>query len=261
MSTHVEPLDLAIGGRQLRGTRYVPSGGGPFPTAVLHHGFGGQRTEASRSFVQLARALTIHGMIVVAADRAGHGESDGDFADTTVTQDVADSIEVLDHVAAANDVDATNLHLVGTSLGAVVASIVAVESAHAVRSLTMWSPAALFVDEIRGGHLQGRSIAEVDEQGYFDFRGLRVGRSFFEDATSFDVYGRARGFSGAVRVLHGSRDFIPARYAEAYRSVYGSAMSYTLVSGADHCWESVPARDSVIELTVSFIVEQANKTR
>ena len=254
MSIRIEPLDLAARGRRLRGTRYVPPGAGPFPTAVLHHGFGGQRTEAARSFVQLARALADHGIAVVAVDRAGHGESDGDFADTTVSGDVVDSLEVLSMIANSDGVDPTNIHLVGTSLGAVIASIVAAESEHRIRSLTMWSPAALFVDEIRSGYLQGRSIDVVDDDGNFDFRGLRVGRGFFDDARGFDVYGRANGFTGPVRVLHGDCDFIPARYAENYRSVYGAAMSYTLVPGADHCWESVAARDFVIDESVGFVV-------
>jgi pimeloyl-ACP methyl ester carboxylesterase len=255
----IEPIEFTIRGHQLRGTRYLSAAIGRAPVAVLHHGFGGNRAEASRSFVQLARRLVASGVAAVAMDRAGHGESDGEFADTTVSNDVADCIEILDLVAADPRVDPTNLHLIGISLGAVVASIVAAESEHSVRSLTMWSPAALFVDEIRGGHLQGRPVDELDHDGFFDFRGLRLGPGFFEDARQFDVYGRARGFAGPVRVLHGDEDFIPARYAEAYAGVYGDRLHYTLVPGADHCWESIPARDFVIRETVEFIVEAATR--
>jgi pimeloyl-ACP methyl ester carboxylesterase len=105
MSMRIEPLELTVRGRRLRGTRYLPHTDRPFPTAVLHHGFGGQRTEASRGFVQLARSLMAHDVAVVAVDRAGHGESDGDFADTSVSGDVADSLDVLSMIAASNDID------------------------------------------------------------------------------------------------------------------------------------------------------------
>jgi pimeloyl-ACP methyl ester carboxylesterase len=253
MPSRVEAFAVTVRDLVLRGSHYVPEGTAPFPTAVLYHGFGGQRTEASRVFVQLARALLDSAIAVVAIDRAGHGESDGDFADTSVSVDIADALATLDAITVHVDVDPLDLHLIGISLGAVVASVVAAECRHAIRSVTMWSPAALFVDEIQGGHLQGRPIAEVDRQGYFDFRGMRLGQSFFEDARRFDVYGRARGFGGPVRVLHGDRDFIPASYAEAYANVYGAQMNYTLVTGGDHCWESVPARDLVITETVSFV--------
>lgn len=253
MHTHVEPVQVTVDGLTLRGTLTTPSGDRPSAVVVLHHGFGGQRTEAARSFVQLTRALVDRGIATAAFDRAGHGESDGAFADTTVSRDVAHMIAALESIVGHPRVDAADVHLMGTSLGAVVASVVAAECGRPIRSLTMWSPAALFVDEITGGHLQGVPIDVLTDDGFFDFRGMRLATTFFDDARDFDVYGRAAGYDGPVRVLHGDRDFIPASYAEAYADVYGDAVQYTLVAGADHCWESVPARDTVIGATTEFI--------
>lgn len=254
----VVPLAEMIDGRVLRGAAYVPDGGGSHPTAVLHHGFGGQRTEATRLFVQLARALCAERVAVIAFDRFGHGESDGEFADTTVSRDVVDALVALERVADNDAVDRDDIHLVGLSMGAVIASIVAAESGVPVRSLTMWSVAAVFVDEVREGSLQGRPTADVDDRGYFDFRGLRVGKAFFDDAVGFDVYGRAVGYGGPVRLLHGGRDFIPAKYAEQYADVYGPDLAYTLVPDADHCWESVPARELLLRETVDFITSHTS---
>lgn len=250
----VRHLEWDISGRTLRGTAYVPgSEPGTRPTAVLHHGFSGHRIEATRAFVQLSRALTAEGVAVVAFDRAGHGESDGDFFDTTASGDVTDSLQLLEHIAGLGFVDPADLHLLGLSLGGVIASVVAVETDLTIRSLTLWSVAAVFADEIRSGQWHGQSIEGVSSDGYFDLRGMRLGPRFFEDARTFDVYGRARGYDGPVRVLHGDRDFIPHSYAEAYSEVYGDAMDYTLVPDADHTWESVPARDFVISESVRFI--------
>lgn len=250
----VRPLEFATGGVTLRGTAYVPgSRTGARPTAVLHHGFSGHRIEATRAFVQLARSLAAEGIAVVAFDRAGHGESDGDFYDTTVSGDVSNALELLEHIAALDFVDEGDLHLMGFSMGGVIASVVAAETDKAIRSVTLWSVAAVFAEEIRKGLLHGQSIEDVSTQGYFDLRGMRLGPRFFADAESFDVYGRARGYRGPVRVLHGGRDFIPHSYAEAYSRVYGDAMDYTLVPEADHTWESVPARDYVIAESVKFI--------
>jgi pimeloyl-ACP methyl ester carboxylesterase len=260
MKVSLRHVEAAVGDRVLRGTAYVPLlGAGRCPTAVLHHGFGGQRTEASRLFVTLARELSAGSVATVAFDRAGHGESDGEFEETTVSEDVADSLELLDRIVGWDFVDGEDVHLVGISMGAVIASVVAAESEVPVRSLTLWSVAAMFVDELRAGLLQGRRIAELDERGYFDFRGMRVGRAFFDDAVTFDVYGRAVGYDGPVRVLHGGRDFIPAHYAERYAEVYGSALDFTLVPDGDHCWETVTTRDFVLRETVRFII--ANSAR
>jgi pimeloyl-ACP methyl ester carboxylesterase len=190
-------------------------------------------------------------------DRAGHGESDGDFYDTTVSGDIADSLQLLERIVSFDFVDGDDLHLLGLSVGGVIATVVAAVTAQRIRSLTLWSVAAVFADEIRAGKLQGESTESVASQGYFDFHGQRLGARFFDDAKGFDVYGRARGYQGPVRVLHGDLDFIPHSSAEAYATVYGGAMEYTLVSGADHLWETVPMRDHVIAESVAFIRSHA----
>lgn len=254
---NLTPLAFEVGPHVLRGSLYLPDGiAGPRPTAVLHHGFGGSRTEAG-SFVDLARALNARGVAVVAMDRAGQGESDGDFADISVERDVHDSIELLDRIAALDVVDAHDLHLVGLSMGAVVASLVAAQRPQAVRSLTFWSVAAVFVDEITAGRLQGQPTDVVERVGWFDFYGRRIGPALFAEAPGFDVYGRARGYAGPVRVLHGDADFVPVRYAEAYGDVYGDAMELTVVPGADHGWSTVPTRDLVIRETVEMVCRHA----
>ena len=250
--TSILPFLATAEGLSLRGTQYVPAR--PGPTAVLLHGFGAVRTEYSAVFAALARRLVAAGIGVIAYDRAGHGESDGDFFETSVSRDVRHAHEVLAAVAALDGVDADDLHLVGMSLGAVIASVVAAESALPIRSLTMWSTAAVFADEIRGGTLQGKSLAGLESVGYFDFLGMRLGPAMLEDAMSFDVYGRASGYTGPVRLLHGADDFVPVSYAERYLRVYGDRGELIVVDGADHGWAQLPQRDTVLDRTVEFVV-------
>lgn len=254
--TVIRPFQTTVDGLCLRGTQYAPSPE-PGPTAVLFHGFGNSRVESTCLFVALARELAAHGIGVIAYDRAGHGESDGEFFDTSVSLDVRQAHHVVAAVADLDAVDADNLHLVGMSLGSVIASTVAAESSIPVRSVTMWSTAAMFADEIRSGFLQGQSLERLDSEGYFDFLGMRMGPAVRDDAVSFDVYGRASGYSGLVRLLHGTADFIPLSYAERYLQVYGDRADLIVVEGADHGWAQVPQRDLVISHTVDFISQHA----
>jgi hypothetical protein len=115
----------------------------------------------------------------------------------------------------------------------------------------------MFADEIRSGFLQGQSLERLDSEGYFDFLGMRMGPAVRDDAASFDVYGRASGYSGLVRLLHGTADFIPLSYAERYLQVYGDRADLIVVEGADHGWAQVPQRDLVISHTVDFISQHA----
>ncbi|MFT2752547.1 alpha/beta hydrolase family protein [Clavibacter sp. Sh2088] len=263
----IRPFDARVRGLVLRGSQHLPEATGPRPTAVLMHGFGGSRVETTGVFVALARRLAAAGIGVVAYDRAGHGESDGEFLDTTVTGDAADARLVLDAVRALPEVDAADLHLVGMSLGAVIASVVAAEEGAAgegaagegagsgIRSLAMWSTAAVFVDDIRAGTIQGRSLAPLDAVGWFDFAGQRMGPAMRDDALAFDPYARAAGYRGPALLLHGTDDFVPVDYARRYTApdVLGDRAELRVVEGADHGWAQLPQRDEVIERTVAFV--------
>lgn len=250
---------------RLRGTHYLPDPADDVPTAlptvVLLHGFGGSRVETTGVFVQLARALVAAGLGVLAFDRAGHGESDGEFYDTTASGDIADTAAVLAALRESPHVDATNISLVGMSLGSVIAAAVAAEDT-GIRSLTMWSTAAVFVDDIRSGQIQGRSLAALDgPAGYFDFLGMRMGPAMRDDALAFDPYKRAAGYLGPALLLHGTDDFVPVSYAERYADahVFGERAEVIIVDGADHGWAQLPQRDELIARTVSFIRSHAER--
>lgn len=256
----VIPFQARAEGIRLHGAQYLPAGAGPFPTAILFHGFGASHVEFSSLFVALARRLAAAGIASIAYDRAGHGESDGDFYDTSASMDARHAHEVLAMIAGLETVDAEDLHFVGMSLGSVIASVVAAETALPLRSLTMWSTAAVFVDEIRGGTLQGRSLDTLDSEGYFDFLGMRLGPAMRDDAKTFDVYGRAAGYAGPVQLLHGTDDFVPVPYAERYLEVYGDRAELVVVEGADHGWAQVPQRDILLSRTVAFIESNIHGT-
>jgi len=255
-----KPFEAEFDGVVLRGTLYLPAGRrGLLPAAILVHGFGSNRME-SGIFVRLGRALADRGIIAVAFDRTGHGESDGSFTDLSFDRDVADVLHVHDAVGALDTVDPGNLHLVGMSMGAVVATVAAAARPDRCRSLTLISTAASFADEIRGGTLQGHPVDVLTADGYFDFLGARLGTDFLQAAPGIDVYGRARGFAGPVRMLHGTADFIPVAYAERYRQVYGDKLDITIVPEADHGWTSVRLRDLIVSETVTFIGALANRS-
>jgi pimeloyl-ACP methyl ester carboxylesterase len=254
----IRPFEARVRGLALRGSQHLADAPGPRPTAVLMHGFGGSRVETTGVFVTLARRLAAAGIGVVAYDRAGHGESDGEFLDTTVTGDVADARRVLEVVRELPEADPDDVHLVGMSLGAVVASVVAAEEGTAgtgIRSLTMWSTAAVFVDDIRAGTIQGRSLASLDADGWFDFAGMRMGPAMRDDALGFDPYARAAGYRGPALLLHGTDDFVPVDYARRYLApaALGDRAELVVVDGADHGWAQLPQRDEVIERTVGFV--------
>jgi pimeloyl-ACP methyl ester carboxylesterase len=223
---------------------------------VFVHGFSSNRLELP-DFVRMSRLLEDNGIASVRVDLSGHGESDGDFFDVTVSGEIGQTRSVVRAVRAMDFADPDRVGLVGMSLGGVVAGVVAAEEP-GIRALCLWSPAAVAPFEIGGGYLKGRGLAaEIDEKGYFDADGHKLSPAFVADIANLDVYGRSAGYRGPVRIIHGDKDDIaPVEYARRYLDHYDGNADLEVVAGADHAWGTVPHRIRLHQSTVEFLVKQ-----
>ncbi|HEX2143408.1 MAG TPA: alpha/beta fold hydrolase [Glycomyces sp.] len=249
----MESLDIEHNGRTLRGTLHLPESI-PAPAIVLCHGFGGTRTEFGYSFVQLAKRLAERGVAVYRFDFAGGGESDGDFADLAISDQVSQVVAILDAMGAHPAIDAERLSLLGMSLGGLTASLAAAE--HPVRSLTLWAPAAAAaaMDEAAAK----RRADAIAEHGYDDFGGLPVYQPFAHDAKGIDPFADAAAYTGPVLLAVGSNDgILSPDLLDGYRRIYGDRLDLHMFDGVGHGFESVPARERLLELTEAFVLRHA----
>jgi uncharacterized protein len=247
--------DFPHNGLTLRSTVHIPAGppGTRWPTAVFVHGFTSNRLELP-SFVGMSRTLEANGIASVRFDLSGHGESDGDFFDVTITGEIAETRAVLQAVRNLDFVDPERIGLVGMSMGGVVAGIVAAEEP-GISALCLWSPAAVAPFEISRGYFRGRNIAaEIEEKGYVDADGHRMGPALVEDIAGIDVYGRSSAYTGPVHILHGDKDCIaPLEYVRRYLDHYDGNAELQIVEGADHAWATVPHRSDLHQSTLRFL--------
>ena len=119
-------------GQAIVGTLALPDGEGPFPMALLLHGFTGQRhelpvleTEDDMMFSRSARWLGERGVASLRIDFRGSGESEGAWEDTTFSGQISDTIAALDYVGGLEGIDAERISLLGLSQGGLVAAAVA----------------------------------------------------------------------------------------------------------------------------------------
>lgn len=247
--------DFQHNGLTLRSTVHIPDGaaGTRWPVVVFIHGFASNRLEVP-SFVRMSRLLEENGIASVRVDLSGHGESDGDFFDVTITGEIAEARSVVQAVRGMDFADPDRIGLVGMSMGGVVAGIVAAEEP-GVRAVCLWSPAAIAPFEIGSGYLRGRSLAaEIAKNGYFDADGHRMSPALVDDIASLDVYGRSAGYAGPVRIIHGDMDDIaPIAYVRRYLEHYRGNAELEVVPGADHAWGSVPHRTHLHQSTLEFM--------
>jgi len=242
LEPRVTPLTLEHDGRALRGWQWEsPDGASPdAPRVLLVHGFSDNAAGGHHLFVQTARHLVERGAVVRSYSRLGQGLSDGVFADITIGDEVEQVVRMIRAFA-----DRDGVHVVSHSLGAVEAALAAARVPELVRTLTLWSPAGVVVDDITvHDAIQGQPLAPAREQGWFDFGGMPLGMAFIDEVVGgLDVYGPVGAYTGPADVVHGTEDrIVPVEYGERYAAMLPGA-SLTVVEGADHGWSAVPLRE------------------
>lgn len=119
-------------GHTLAGTLTLPKSGTNFPTVVLLSGSGpndrDQTIFGHRNFLVLAHYLTNAGIGVLRFDDRGVGESEGDFSSASVIDLAQDGAAAVDFLSNYPSVNKDKIGLLGHSLGAELAPMVAAQN-------------------------------------------------------------------------------------------------------------------------------------
>jgi len=242
------PVTLTSRGEQMVGMLHLPDQKGPFPAVAIYHGFTGTKVEPHRIFVKMARALVAQGIAAVRFDFRGSGDSEGDFADMTVSGEIADAIRVLDFLEAQSQVDPQRLGVLGLSMGGAVAASVAGKDER-VKSLALWAAVARF--ELFES--EPELLAQARKMGHVDLAGNVLNYGFYEDARTQDPVKWVSQFEGSALVVHGDEDpTVPVSHADLlYDAVTGKKEKF-IVPGADHTFNRHDWESAVISKTADW---------
>src|SRR6202000_3151800 len=162
-------------GQQLAAALDLPEGA-PLAYALFAHCFTcGKDVLAAK---RIATALAAKGIAVLRFDFTGLGSSEGDFANSTFSSNVADLVRAADHLRETHKAPAI---LIGHSLGgaAILAAAAKIPDAKAVVTIAAPSDPAhvtgLFKDHVE--HIQQHGAAEVSLAG----RPFTIKRDFLDD--------------------------------------------------------------------------------
>jgi uncharacterized protein len=119
-------------GITLSGTLTMPTPNGCFPVVILIAGYGPNDRDYTlmghKRFLVLADHLTRKGLAVLRFDKRGVGKSTGDYAAATSRDFADDVLAGIEYLKTRNDIDSTNIGLIGHSEGGMIASMLAAES-------------------------------------------------------------------------------------------------------------------------------------
>jgi putative redox protein len=218
---------IAEGGHRLAASLDLPERE-PIAYALFAHCFTcGKDVLAAR---RIAVALAAKGIAVLRFDFTGLGSSEGDFANSTFSSNVADLVRAADYL---RDNRMSPAILIGHSLGgaAILAAAGRIPDARAVVTIAAPSDPAhvtgLFRDRIEDIRKQGE--VEVSLAG----RPFHIKREFLDDIAEHNLMAQVAGLHKALLIMHSPTDdtvsidnatriFVAARHPKSFVSLAGA---------------------------------------
>jgi len=181
---------------------------------------------------RIARGLTRLGIAVLRFDFTGLGASDGEFANTNFSSNVADLVAAANHLRQAHG--APQL-LIGHSLGGAAMLAAAADIPEALAVVTIAAPS----DPGHVTHLFRDKLADIATQGEVEVtlagRPFRVQRQFLEDVAGQKLTERIAHLRKALLVLHAPGDETVG--IDNASAIFGAAKhpkSFVSLADADH---------------------------
>jgi putative redox protein len=188
-------------GQRLAALLDLPAGGRPRAYALFAHCFtcGKDNLAAAR----IARALSERGIAVLRFDFTGLGASEGEFANTHFSSNVADLVAAADHLRRTQQAPAL---LIGHSLGGAAVLAAAADLPEVRAVATIGAPAdPAHVTGLFRDHLDEiRKHGEVEVQ--LEGRPFRIRREFLDDVAEQKLVWHITRLKRALLVMHAPAD-------------------------------------------------------
>ena len=193
------------------------------PMVIFCHGFSG--TKDGPLFELICDTLQAHGVASIRFDFNGHGESEGEFKDMTVPNEIEDAKKVVAYVSDLRYV--SSLAIAGHSQGGVVAAMTAGQLSEelgepAFKAVALMAPAAVLRDDAIRGNTMGKQYDPFDPGEYVElWGGLKLGGKYIRTAFSLPIYETAAKYQGPALIVHGNADrVVPYTYGERFHQIW-----------------------------------------
>ncbi len=252
-------------GHTIVGTLALPDGEGPFPVALLLHGFTGTRHELpvlgteDTMFSRAARWLGERGVASLRIDFRGSGESDGAWEDTTFSGQISDAIAALDYLEMLEGVDSGSISIIGLSQGGLVAAATAGRDGR-VSNVVLWSAVAsppvsygilLGHDTVLAAATSGDEVTTIMLPWGVE---TSLRGHFFEEIYLVDPVAEIAGYGGPLLVIVGERDTTVTPMPQAgqvYLDYHEGAEALVVLDG-DHVFDVLSERPEVIDEALAY---------
>ncbi len=241
-------ITLQRDGLTLVGTREEPFGE-IYDMAIIFHGFNGNRN--SRLLTSIADQLRDENVASVRFDFNGHGDSDGEFRNSTVLNEIADANTILEYVKT--DPHVRNIYLIGHSQGGVIASMLAGLYPDLIKKVVLLAPAATLKDDARKGYFFGTAYNPKKVPAEVRHAGVVIDGFYARIAQNLPIYEWSSQFTGPVCLIHGKEDkVVDPKASEKYAETYENAELH-LLDDTDHSFSAEDKLAAAVKLVTDFV--------
>lgn len=190
----------------------------------------------STKATELANWCATQGIAFTRFDYFGHGKSEGDFKEFTIGTAIADTLEVLDHIAVGDQI------LVGSSMGGWAALHAALERKSQVRGVVGVAAAPDFTERLMFPRMTPEQRQTLEEEGqiwahsdYFN-NDYPITRHLIHEARAHLMLEDVIALSIPIHLLHGQEDAdVPWETAlHIAERVLSEEVVVTLIKDGDH---------------------------
>lgn len=232
-----------------------PTGDITKPITILCHGH--STSKASSTVAGLEEILNKNEISTFKIDFSGHGESEGKFEDTTVSDAMADILTAIKYVKARGY---KKIGLFGGSFGG-AASILAAAKVPGLFVLALKAPVSDY-KQLEISRKSAEGIKAWKENGFIEYeigdpRNLKLNYSYFEDFDNFNEYASAEKIAAPTIIIHGDSDTeVPVEQSIKLAKIISNC-KLEIISGADHGFSKLEDFQKMLKLISEFIIEKA----
>lgn len=208
---------------------------------------------------RISRALTDAGIAVLRFDFTGLGNSDGDFANTNFTSNVADLVSAYNYLS--ENVEAPEI-LIGHSLGG-AAVLSAASSMPAIKLVTTIGAPS---DVAHLEKLLKNSIIEIESSGQSEVslagRTFTIKKQFLDDVRSTSLHDKIRGLKASLLIFHAPGDqTVEFENAQIIYKTASQPKSLISLEGASHLLDKREDSEFVANVISAWCLRYLNRLR
>lgn len=234
-------------GKRLWGVLSLQKSNKKFSAVIIAHGFSGGKSD--RKFVKIARKFAQNGIAVLRFDFSGCGDSEGNFENISISQEIKDLKAAYKFLIKQPNIDKKRIGFLGYSLGALIACLFQIKNPVA-RTLVLVAPALDQKNLIKIWYTP-QEIKKWQKQGYFDTPKHRIGVQYLDEAEDYTPIGF--NINIPTLIIHGKKDEdVSLKFSRKLLKVLAGKKKITIIKDGDHSFESYQASKELINYSLKW---------